>query len=135
MDALGGAGAGRAGGGARPGGGARRAGGKAAPPEPPRGAGRRRARSRSPKARSPWPGAGAMRRAAALVLLAAALSGGGAAAAARSCPVQSLGCKCGAERPKAPSGPAAPRRRVVCSGGGLPVPPEPRLLPDGTATL
>ncbi|XP_064896947.1 adhesion G protein-coupled receptor A2 [Columba livia] len=73
-----------------------------------------------------------MRRAAALVLLAAALSGGGAA---RSCPAQSLGCKCGTERPKAPGGPAAPRRRVVCSGGGLPAPPEPRLLPDGTATL
>ncbi|KAM6035744.1 LOW QUALITY PROTEIN: adhesion G protein-coupled receptor A2 [Theristicus caerulescens] len=73
-----------------------------------------------------------MRRAAALVLLAAALSGGGTA---RSCPAQSLGCKCAAERAKAPGGPAAPRRRVVCSGGGLPVPPEPRLLPDGTATL
>ncbi|KAM6113274.1 LOW QUALITY PROTEIN: adhesion G protein-coupled receptor A2 [Phoenicopterus ruber ruber] len=72
-----------------------------------------------------------MRRAAALVLLAAALSGGGAA---RSCPAQSLGCKCAAERPKAPGG-RAPRRRVVCSGGGLPAPPEPRLLPDGTATL
>ncbi|KAM6234968.1 adhesion G protein-coupled receptor A2 [Porphyrio hochstetteri] len=67
-----------------------------------------------------------------LLLLAAALSGGGAA---RTCPAQSLGCKCAAERPKAPGGPAAPRRRVVCSGGGLPVPPDPRLLPDGTATL
>ncbi|XP_062453060.1 adhesion G protein-coupled receptor A2 isoform X1 [Rhea pennata] len=73
------------------------------------------------------------RAAAALVLLAAAaLSGGGAA---RSCPAQSLGCKCAAERPKAPGGPGAPRRRVVCSGGALPAPPEPRLLPDGTATL
>uniref|UniRef100_A0A8B9DEY1 Adhesion G protein-coupled receptor A2 n=1 Tax=Anser cygnoides TaxID=8845 RepID=A0A8B9DEY1_ANSCY len=45
-----------------------------------------------------------------------------------------LGCKCAAERHKA-SGPPAPRRRVLCSGGGLPAPPEPRLLPDGTATL
>uniref|UniRef100_A0A8V5H283 Uncharacterized protein n=1 Tax=Melopsittacus undulatus TaxID=13146 RepID=A0A8V5H283_MELUD len=69
---------------------------------------------------------------AALVLLAAALSGG---AAARGCPAQSLGCKCGAERPKAAGGSGAARRRVVCSGGGLPAPPEPHLLPDGTATL
>ncbi|XP_017687422.1 PREDICTED: adhesion G protein-coupled receptor A2 [Lepidothrix coronata] len=72
-------------------------------------------------------------RAAALVLLAAALSGPGAGA--RSCPALSLGCKCSAERAKAGGGPGAPRRRVVCSGGGLPAPPEPRLLPDGTVTL
>ncbi|XP_053856811.1 adhesion G protein-coupled receptor A2 [Vidua macroura] len=74
-----------------------------------------------------------MRRAAALVLLAAALSGPGAGA--RSCPALSLGCKCAAERAKAGGGPGAPRRRVVCSGGGLPAPPEPRLLPEGTVTL
>ncbi|XP_064256510.1 adhesion G protein-coupled receptor A2 [Passer domesticus] len=74
-----------------------------------------------------------MRRAAALVLLAAALSGPGAGA--RSCPALSLGCKCSAERAKAGGGPGAPRRRVVCSGGGLPAPPEPRLLPEGTVTL
>ncbi|KAM6996353.1 adhesion G protein-coupled receptor A2 [Passerculus sandwichensis] len=74
-----------------------------------------------------------MRRAAALVLLAAALSGPGAGA--RSCPALSLGCKCAAERAKAGGGPGAARRRVVCSGAGLPEPPEPRLLPEGTVTL
>ncbi|XP_059346639.1 adhesion G protein-coupled receptor A2 [Ammospiza nelsoni] len=74
-----------------------------------------------------------MRRAAALVLLAAALSGPGAGA--RSCPALSLGCKCAAERAKAGGGPGAPRRRVVCSGAGLPAPPEPQLLPEGTVTL
>uniref|UniRef100_A0A8V5H293 Uncharacterized protein n=1 Tax=Melopsittacus undulatus TaxID=13146 RepID=A0A8V5H293_MELUD len=123
--------------------------GRGGPGEAPGPAGRRRRRSRpgdrgggagagagarspEPGARGPWPVAGAMRRAAALVLLAAALSGG---AAARGCPAQSLGCKCGAERPKAAGGSGAARRRVVCSGGGLPAPPEPHLLPDGTATL
>ncbi|XP_071585128.1 adhesion G protein-coupled receptor A2 [Heliangelus exortis] len=74
-----------------------------------------------------------MRGAAALVLLVAALSGKGAAGG--GCPAQSLGCKCGAERTKTPGGAPAPRRRVVCSGGGLPAPPDPQLLPDGTATL
>ncbi|XP_072213243.1 adhesion G protein-coupled receptor A2 [Excalfactoria chinensis] len=77
-----------------------------------------------------------MRGAAAALLLAVAtaLSEAAAAAAVRSCAVQSVGCKCAAERHKA-SGPAVPRRRVLCSGAALPAPPEPRLMPDGTATL
>ncbi|XP_065603223.1 adhesion G protein-coupled receptor A2 [Cyrtonyx montezumae] len=74
-----------------------------------------------------------MRGAAAVLLLAVAAELSGAAAV-RSCAVQSVGCKCAAERHKA-SGPAVPRRRVLCSGAALPAPPEPRLLPDGTATL
>lgn len=95
----------------------------------------RRRRSRPGARGAGAPGAGAMRGAAAALLLAvAAALSGAAAAAVRSCAVQSVGCKCAAERHKA-SGPAVPRRRVLCSGAALPAPPEPRLLPDGTATL
>lgn len=97
----------------------------------------RRRRSRPGARGAGAPGAGAMRGAAAAALLlaaAAALSGAAESAAVRSCAVQSVGCKCAAERHKA-SGPAVPRRRVLCNGAALPAPPEPRLLPDGTATL
>uniref|UniRef100_A0A4X2KZV1 Adhesion G protein-coupled receptor A2 n=1 Tax=Vombatus ursinus TaxID=29139 RepID=A0A4X2KZV1_VOMUR len=67
-----------------------------------------------------------------LVLLLALESGGG-----RGCPVPIRSCKCAGERPKGLSGgaPNPARRRVVCSGGDLPEPPEPGLLPNGTVTL
>ncbi|XP_020840934.1 adhesion G protein-coupled receptor A2 isoform X2 [Phascolarctos cinereus] len=67
-----------------------------------------------------------------LVLLLALESGG-----ARGCPVPIRSCKCAGERPKGLSGgaPNPARRRVVCSGGDLPEPPEPGLLPNGTVTL
>ncbi|XP_072491299.1 adhesion G protein-coupled receptor A2 isoform X5 [Notamacropus eugenii] len=76
-----------------------------------------------------------MRGAAAvlLLLLLLVLEPGGA----RGCPVPIRSCKCAGERPKGLSGgaPNPARRRVVCSGGDLPEPPEPGLLPNGTVTL
>uniref|UniRef100_A0A2I3TQ38 Adhesion G protein-coupled receptor A2 n=1 Tax=Pan troglodytes TaxID=9598 RepID=A0A2I3TQ38_PANTR len=56
---------------------------------------------------------------------------------APGCPLPIRSCKCSGERPKGLSGgvPGPARRRVVCSGGDLPEPPEPGLLPNGTVTL
>ncbi|EAW63357.1 adhesion G protein-coupled receptor A2 [Homo sapiens] len=56
---------------------------------------------------------------------------------APGCPLSIRSCKCSGERPKGLSGgvPGPARRRVVCSGGDLPEPPEPGLLPNGTVTL
>ncbi|XP_077000487.1 adhesion G protein-coupled receptor A2 [Tamandua tetradactyla] len=66
-----------------------------------------------------------------LLLLAPATLG------APGCPVPIRSCKCSGERPKG-LGSGAPnpaRKRVVCSGGDLPEPPDPGLLPNGTVTL